>query len=84
MSSSDLQRALDKFKERYTKVETEEGREKGLSFQPSPSDVMVCTFAKCGTTWIQQVIMLSAQHIRVLQHSWEHVGCMFCSSVSRD
>lgn len=34
---------------------TEEGREKGMGFQPRPDDVFIVTHHKCGTTWVQQV-----------------------------
>lgn len=51
----------------YSKVErliqrlqgfiTEESILKGWDFQPSPDDVIVSTPEKCGTTWMQQVVL---------------------------
>jgi hypothetical protein len=35
---------------------TNEGRQKALSFVPRSSDVIVATPAKCGTTWMQQIM----------------------------
>ena len=32
-----------------------EGREYGLAFQPRPTDIIISTFSKCGTTWLQQI-----------------------------
>ena len=32
-----------------------ESREYGLAFQPRPSDIIIAPFAKCGTTWLQQI-----------------------------
>jgi len=34
---------------------TEEGHLKGVQFQPDPTDVIICTPSKCGTTWVQQI-----------------------------
>jgi len=34
---------------------TPEGIEKALSFSPSPDDVFIATYPKCGTTWTQQI-----------------------------
>jgi hypothetical protein len=28
---------------------------RGLAFEPRPSDIIICTYAKCGTTWLQQI-----------------------------
>lgn len=38
-----------------SKIFTEESRRIGHSFQPKASDVIVGTYAKCGTTWVQQI-----------------------------
>jgi len=32
-----------------------EGIARGLAFRPRPSDVIISPFAKCGTTWLQQI-----------------------------
>jgi hypothetical protein len=34
---------------------TREVIERGLAFQPRPSDVIIAPFGKCGTTWLQQI-----------------------------
>lgn len=39
----------------FAKMFSREGREYGLSFKPRPSDLIVSTFTKCGTTWLQQI-----------------------------
>ncbi|XP_028405216.1 estrogen sulfotransferase-like [Dendronephthya gigantea] len=36
-------------------LQTEEGRMKGLRFKPRPSDIIIVTPLKCGTTWVQQI-----------------------------
>jgi len=35
---------------------TEESYRRGLAFVPEPSDVVVTPYAKCGTTWMQQIV----------------------------
>ena len=35
---------------------TEEGYARGLAFTPQASDVLIATFPKCGTTWMQQIV----------------------------
>lgn len=35
---------------------TAEGFAKGLAFAPRPNDVLIAPFAKCGTTWLQQIV----------------------------
>lgn len=53
--SSNNTPALLLLRERLSKFETEDGRRKGLSYQPRPNDVGICTAAKAGTTWMQQI-----------------------------
>jgi hypothetical protein len=48
--------AILKLRERLSKLETQEGRLKGLSFKPNPSDVFIVTSPKAGTTWVQQIV----------------------------
>lgn len=33
-----------------------ESLEHGLAYQPQPSDLFISPFAKCGTTWVQQIV----------------------------
>jgi hypothetical protein len=33
----------------------EASRERGLAFQPRPSDIIITPHGKCGTTWLQQI-----------------------------
>jgi hypothetical protein len=33
-----------------------ESLERGLAYQPQPSDVFISPYAKCGTTWLQQIV----------------------------
>src|SRR5258705_1579941 len=35
---------------------SEAGFAAGLGFVPRPSDVIVASYAKCGTTWLQQMV----------------------------
>lgn len=37
------------------KLFSEESRQHGLAFQPRPSDIIISPYAKCGTTWLQQI-----------------------------
>lgn len=36
--------------------QTEASLEMGLAFKPRPSDVFISPYAKCGTTWMQQIV----------------------------
>src|ERR1700704_5180170 len=35
---------------------TPEGWQRGLDYKPDPTDVFIVTPAKCGTTWMQQIV----------------------------
>lgn len=37
------------------KLVSEESWQKGLAFQPRATDIIISPFAKCGTTWLQQI-----------------------------
>ena len=36
--------------------ETEEGVRRGLEYQPGPTELFISPYAKCGTTWMQQIV----------------------------
>ena len=48
--------AMLRFFERTRGVTTMEALKKGLDFHPWPSDVLLTTGLKCGTTWMQQIM----------------------------
>ncbi|MCY3984595.1 MAG: sulfotransferase domain-containing protein [Roseovarius sp.] len=35
---------------------TDEGKERGLAYVPDSTDVFISPYAKCGTTWMQQIV----------------------------
>ncbi len=35
---------------------TEAGRAKGLAYRPDSTDIFISPYAKCGTTWMQQIV----------------------------
>ena len=53
--SSGRAKSIEEFVEMGTKFVTDEGYEAGLKFRPRPGDVIISTYAKCGTTWLQQI-----------------------------
>ena len=40
----------------FKTLRTPEGEAHGLAYQPDPTDVFIVTPAKCGTTWMQQIV----------------------------
>jgi len=40
----------------FANFRTPEGEALGLAYQPDPTDIFVVTPAKCGTTWMQQIV----------------------------
>ena len=57
MSTSDHPNpAMQRMIENSKNFVTNEGRKKALSFVPRPTDVIVVTPSKCGTTWMQQIM----------------------------
>jgi Sulfotransferase domain len=63
-------------KQRLAKFETDSGRLHGLSFNPLPTDVVISTSPKAGTTWVQQI----CHQIRCAQISPEF--CMDFEEIS--
>jgi hypothetical protein len=48
--------SFEEFAERQSLMFGEESFARGLAFDPEPSDLLISPFAKCGTTWLQQVV----------------------------
>lgn len=48
--------SLDELAVIVSKSVTEEGWLKGQSFQPCSNDIVITPYAKCGTTWLQQIV----------------------------
>ena len=48
--------SMEEMAERMGKAFTDADRDHGLAFQPRPSDVIISSFAKSGTTWLQQIV----------------------------
>lgn len=40
----------------FDRMLTADGVAAGLAFEPRPDDVVISSFAKCGTTWLQQIV----------------------------
>lgn len=47
---------LEEYREAGKGFATKEGWAKGLAFRPRPSDTFIATYAKAGTTWMQQIV----------------------------
>lgn len=52
---SALPTTTDEMEMHLSKVFGDESLNVGLAFQPHPSDIIISPYAKCGTTWLQQV-----------------------------
>jgi hypothetical protein len=49
-------RTWAEFEEANAKLMTQAGIAASLRFAPRPTDVIITPFAKCGTTWLQQIV----------------------------
>ena len=47
---------IEAYKAAWERVDIEEHYERGLAFQPRPSDVIISPYSKSGTTWLQQIV----------------------------
>ena len=48
--------SLQELREALQNFATNAGVARGLSYQPGPEDVFISPYAKCGTTWMQQIV----------------------------
>jgi len=47
---------LAEMRRRIDLMATPEGVRRGLAYRPGPTDVFISPYAKCGTTWMQQIV----------------------------
>ena len=47
---------IDGVRQNLKKFATEGGVQRGLSYQPQSTDIFISPYAKCGTTWMQQIV----------------------------
>ena len=51
--------SLSEYRERLQQMQAPlmaESTRHGLMYRPQPSDLFITPFAKCGTTWLQQIV----------------------------
>jgi len=53
-----------------------EGLESGMRYAPAAGDIFVCTYPKCGTTWMQYIVYLLTRDARPLSAE-ETLGAVF-------
>ena len=56
MSEPKRATSIPELQEKMKNFSTPEGWQKGLAYQPDPTDVFIVTPPKCGTTWMQQIV----------------------------
>ena len=49
-------RSVEELFDRLDRMRTPEGGAYGRSFIPRPTDIIIDTYAKAGTTWMQQIV----------------------------
>lgn len=49
-------RTIDEMRRGLRGFATDEGVRRGLCYKPDASDILISPFAKCGTTWMQQIV----------------------------
>lgn len=48
--------SIAEMKTRMQAFGSDEGHAAGLAYRPDPTDIFISPFAKCGTTWMQQIV----------------------------
>ena len=56
MSELKQARSIEEFFGKISRMVTDEGRAYAKTFSPRSNDILISTFAKAGTTWMQQIV----------------------------